>query len=100
MWISGPIEGLENIFLLLQYTSSTDKRVCGAMQLPWSHRDSVDKLWAKKCRRGGGDIPSTQQRNLTYGLQKIAILNSKYGLELLYHNYRWWNGSLKCQLGA
>ena len=26
MWISGPIEGLENIFLLLQSTSSNDKR--------------------------------------------------------------------------
>ena len=27
MWISGPTEGLENIFLLLQSTSNPDKRV-------------------------------------------------------------------------
>ena len=29
MWISGPTEGLENIFLLLQSTSNPDKRVYG-----------------------------------------------------------------------
>ena len=38
MWISGPTEGLENIFLLLQSTSNPDKRVC-AMTI-----DIVDKL--------------------------------------------------------
>ena len=30
MWISGPTEGLENIFLLLQSTSNPDKRVYGS----------------------------------------------------------------------
>ena len=41
MWISGPIEGLENIFLLLQYASSTDKRVYGANNLIWGIKQDV-----------------------------------------------------------
>ena len=60
MWISGPTEGLENIFLLLQSTSNPDKRVYECTVF-WILISYFDALFTHRFRefRQPGQRPSS-----------------------------------------
>ena len=65
------------------------------MQLLWSHRDSVDKLWAKKSVdvRGGNTYQA-----LNSVISHMVLKNSHPQLKIqpsLYYNYYRWIENIK-----